>query len=719
MACSKNLDPCYFDSEKRRADTKLVRVNAERKRRLKFSGVSDSLDNLVTHAVTTTLIPAARVCHAQHLLTPFSQNIHLFQPTTASIPLRPWTQLTNQQHGRPTWWRFWRSPSQALQAKPCQPERGESACRPGQGRQDRWDDGRVTSKVRGPTVSRSSKFQDSSSTCRGKAGLRRVSPRVSSLSLSFHAKRTLIWCDRYCEKKLGKTDLTDADIWNVETITERTCDLFFCMAEYATSTFGGKPEAGVLQQQKYGMYWWIIRFIPGFSTIYQTWDSMTTAAINRAALDTNFTSEFLPKNKLTDAELELFWQEIPKFPSDRETWLQNYIAWLMVYTTASRPGSFTVTRGYGKNDVLPNGTFRTEAETMRWSDITFTRHQNVAGLAVRVTFRYLKAHKTPEFGNPVDARRTFTLMPLISDHYEFDLGLLLVALAYSRGLFPNYPNVASLFQGTRRLVEKDPKVDGQAVFVASNEAGTLEADVPMHTLSLNLQLRKLCDAVALLGRNTMHCFRRAAITKMRRDEGTETPTNLAARDAADTRTIYAYDDKSLGNYDIVNKAMDVSSMDRNTIREMFSQVNTARIQLPEDLTSRIPGLQDKLNAEADARAKNDDENVEQDRDNDDEAAADMTRAEPSQWDQLPDEVILQPGQTVEEGGATHKGRVQLVERFVALVSINTTTNTHSVSKLIYSAAIRADIRSSLHSLQARPHRVVRAEEADLDAGEPR
>ena len=48
---------------------------------------------------------------------------------------------------------------------------------------------------------------------------------------------------------------TEGQIWNLDTIIERTKDVIFTYASVAQGQIGDKPKAGVLFQLKDGIYW--------------------------------------------------------------------------------------------------------------------------------------------------------------------------------------------------------------------------------------------------------------------------------------------------------------------------------------------------------------------------------------------------------------------------------------------------------------------------------
>jgi hypothetical protein len=67
------------------------------------------------------------------------------------------------------------------------------------------------------------------------------------------------------------------------------------------------------------------------------------AAIHKAALLEGFETGWREKNNLTDAELDLFWDQLNKKTMvNVENWKQHYVAWAFVWVTLSRPGSLTV-----------------------------------------------------------------------------------------------------------------------------------------------------------------------------------------------------------------------------------------------------------------------------------------------------------------------------------------------------------------------------------------
>ncbi len=412
--------------------------------------------------------------------------------------------------------------------------------------------------------------------------------------------------------KLGSENLSAKEMWNKETICERTWECLFRMAKYARGQSTEKPKAGVLYQQKEGMYWWIIRLIPDFISIYSYWHHISNAAIQKAALQYGFEKSFRPKHDLTGAELSLFWDQIPRFRVGLDNWKQHYAAWVTVWITSVRPGSLTTCVGYEKDSLLgDNKSRRAEDETLRWSDMQFFR-LNDGGIGCKIQFRFIKGARDPYSRKVVHGTRRFTILPLNGDQYHLDLALLMTALAYSRGLFANVASPEDLFSGTLVNIAKDPRIDQQAVFVASDQSNTLLQNQPMHEKHLTPKLQEMCTAVGLLQRNTMYSLRRTAITESRRKHGTEHAQDLAfhARGGA---SIYAYDDLAYQDFDIANDRNNLDGMSRTQIREMFSQAATSRIDITDDALMGFgdseANLQKKFNTESMRRARTDPTNI--------------------------------------------------------------------------------------------------------------
>ena len=312
-------------------------------------------------------------------------------------------------------------------------------------------------------------------------------------------------------------------------------------------------------------------------------------------------------------ELDLFWKHIAeKFETGLENWKQHYVAWMLVFITSVRPGSFTTCPGYEQGAFLADGkTQRTQDETLRWSDVDFFRVEG-GGIGFKINFQYVKGARNPHTRKPIPGNRIFTILPLNSDDYHFDLALLMTALAYSRGLFANVDSPEQLFAGTLAKVPKIADIDRQAVFLASNQAQTLE-DRPLHERKLTPKLQEMCNAVGLLQRNTMYSLRRTAITESRRKHGTEHAQDIAFHARGGT-SIYSYDDTAFQDFDIANDRLDLDGLSRQELRQMFSQAATSRMtdlaQPLAEVGDASTSLPDKLNIESMRRAREDELNIE-------------------------------------------------------------------------------------------------------------
>ncbi|EMC98256.1 hypothetical protein BAUCODRAFT_23062 [Baudoinia panamericana UAMH 10762] len=400
----------------------------------------------------------------------------------------------------------------------------------------------------------------------------------------------------YCEQVLGRDGLAPTEMYNKETIIERTYETIMLLAVTAEGKIGAKPKAGVLYQYKEALY-----------CIFVQWHNMANAAVHKAAITHGFETEWREKTKLTVEELELFWNQISKFTTGRENWKQHYTIWILVFMTAVRPGSLTVCYGYEKGTLLAVGgnVTRESDETLRWSDIEFFRAPG--GLGLKIMFRYLKGYRDPQRKKQmVSGKRTFTFLPINSSRYFLDLTLLLTGLAFSRGLF-KYESLEALYGGQEKVLELDEEVKKQAVFVASGQDTKLQVDKALHESGLNPKLQEMCEAVGLFQRNTMYSLRRTAITEVRRKHGTEMAQELAVH-IPGGKSLYAYDDETLQDIDLANDRLNLQTMTRAEIRRMFSQSNMARVKFDDSIMLTGPSaqsLQESLRAESIRRARAD------------------------------------------------------------------------------------------------------------------
>ena len=222
------------------------------------------------------------------------------------------------------------------------------------------------------------------------------------------------------------------------------------------------------------------------------------AAIHKVALEEDFETGWREENYLTDAELNLFWDQLSKKPmANVENWKQHFVAWLLVWVTSSRPSSFTPAYGYEAGSSVATGIYRNMADTLRWRDLSFVRvpESEGDGNAVKEIWRHQKGFRVPHKQQQTSGNQKFNIMPLKDNTYRLDLALLLVFLAFSRGLF-HYETLYELFNGTELNIQQVDEVADRAVFLTSNQSGTLNPTEPMHEKAPNAKLREMCDLVA-------------------------------------------------------------------------------------------------------------------------------------------------------------------------------------------------------------------------------
>ncbi|KAF2733772.1 hypothetical protein EJ04DRAFT_553107 [Polyplosphaeria fusca] len=138
------------------------------------------------------------------------------------------------------------------------------------------------------------------------------------------------------------------DAWNIATVIPWSKQYLTGLIAISKDKLGDKPMAGVLWAGKDDLYWWTVRFIDGFSAIFQDWQSQLESHIHYIAIQEQLPSHHREKNNLTDAELGLFFQEVMRTTHGVLNIKQHYVAWVLAYITGARPGSFTVSHGYKK-----------------------------------------------------------------------------------------------------------------------------------------------------------------------------------------------------------------------------------------------------------------------------------------------------------------------------------------------------------------------------------
>jgi hypothetical protein len=246
------------------------------------------------------------------------------------------------------------------------------------------------------------------------------------------------------------------DIWNSATIIERTKQFLGGLAVTSNGLFTTKIKASSLWIAKHCVYWWAVRFIPDFSTVYHDWHARTVEHVHYIATKEGLSTEFHEKHNLTDVELALIFQHIMQIEYGVDNMKQHFVAMMLAWTTSARPGTFTVSKGYGQGvETGIADIVRKAAQTLYWKDVDFRRLDD-GTIAARVTLRYHKGYRNPHAEETlVDSSRKFTFMPTVGTRYEFDLSLLLVGLAWNRGLFSAYDSLAEIINGEDAVLKLD------------------------------------------------------------------------------------------------------------------------------------------------------------------------------------------------------------------------------------------------------------------------
>jgi hypothetical protein len=226
-----------------------------------------------------------------------------------------------------------------------------------------------------------------------------------------------------------------------------------------------KVKIGTLYDLKAAIQWWAIVLIPGFSVIADVFHTRVSRHIHMTAADLKLPTEVRAKNILTDSELELFFAQIMRETQRVASWKQTYVACVLAYITAARPGSFLVTKGYSQGAPMGGaggvGLHRAESHTLRWKDIEWIRELN--GIAANITFRFAKGHQDRYHKTYINSKRDMFLAPKCARLF-LDLSLLLFGLAVERGLF--IEPLDQLLNGNDFYPKLDRAIGEQAVFAA-------------------------------------------------------------------------------------------------------------------------------------------------------------------------------------------------------------------------------------------------------------
>ncbi|KAF2002156.1 hypothetical protein P154DRAFT_574468 [Amniculicola lignicola CBS 123094] len=379
------------------------------------------------------------------------------------------------------------------------------------------------------------------------------------------------------------------DIWNKDRFVSLTKQFIQGIALTAKGKFGDKIKAATLWGYKHAIYWWACALVKDFHLIWQSWHEEVSRHIHMIAVHESLSTQSWKKVNLSDVELVIIFKFIMEQQHGVANYKQHWAAMLLVWLTAARPGTIVVGEGYQKGASLgrPDKT-RPVDETLRWSDVDFIHM--MGGIAVRITFRYNKGYRNPhQEGAPVSANvsRTFLFLPSRGERLEFDLPIILFGIAYERGRFRRTIEEILGTPPSEVFLEKVPDVNSQAVFVASNQAGTLDPSQPMRLAALNPKLKQICASIGLLERNTYYSLRRTAIIEVRRRHGTEAAKDLAFHKPS-ANSLFFYDNVGFGDVDMQQMRLGgPEGMSREEVRKFFSQANVSRYTGEESLTHSI------------------------------------------------------------------------------------------------------------------------------------
>lgn len=187
------------------------------------------------------------------------------------------------------------------------------------------------------------------------------------------------------------------EIWDTATFIERSKAYIGTIPQFVKGRFRN-ITALPQRHAKNALHWLALRHVPNFASISSQWSSELTAYIHFIAkqFDDLQPSRY-DRHKLTDSELSLFYEAIiENADEDIDNTKQHFVAWLLAYFTAVRPGSMTVCNDYGKGarfGSIDNGKERPADETLRWSDLKWVRYPR--GIGVNITFRFLKSQRDP------------------------------------------------------------------------------------------------------------------------------------------------------------------------------------------------------------------------------------------------------------------------------------------------------------------------------------
>lgn len=452
--------------------------------------------------------------------------------------------------------------------------------------------------------------------------------------------------EEFVKARERNPNMRTREIWNKKTIITFSCELIHTLAEGLDTghiSSGKKTNVGVLHSLKYGMTWWLVRFIPHFDNLFSHWQQTIDSAIHKAALDHNFQTEFREGIELTDAELTLFWKRLERTETGTDNSKQHFCIYLLVWITAARPGSFTVCDGYERGSTTATGVIRQTDETLRWEDLEFFRFENA--IAFKITFKFRKGHRDPHRAGAIDAKRTFTVLPVNGDRYHLDLAMVMTSMAFSRGVF-KCSTVEELYSCKEKFIPRNEDMNSAPVFLKADNAGMLVDGVPMHEREINPKLQETCSRIGLYARHTIHSFRGTSIIEEHRED-------LLGE------AFHSYDHLVLEDYDISNLRNKKGKMDRSDLKQLFSQAHIRRFG-PEDTTT------DEVASQVMDDSISDEQRHEEHEDH--------GRNAPSNWRQLDSTnhdtiVIQQVGQMEGEEPPTQIGRINFHKNFLGMASM--------------------------------------------------
>ncbi|KAI4657307.1 uncharacterized protein J4E79_007379 [Alternaria viburni] len=347
------------------------------------------------------------------------------------------------------------------------------------------------------------------------------------------------------------------------------------------------------------LQFWIDTYTHNFRSIETDYHSRVSGHIHMVAVEQGILTRSRERNELGELELGLMYARVMTLQDSVLQTKQHYIAWVVAYITAARPGSITVSKGYQQgaprggamSDSIPT---RTEAHTLQWSDVKFERfEQNYSCL---VTFRFNKGHQDPHRQSSRDGSREFFSAPK-QERLQLDIGALLFAEAYTRGLFVHplddlLTNAAIRFPVTRGEVAR------QAVFVVANTKGQLIPDQEMRQVALNKHLQDFSLAVGILCYFSMYSFRRQAAQEAKSEYSSEDAMALLGHRASNPDTLRHYDKHGFDRRDMTSFRLGGVQLEDASIRKFFSPSNRL---WTKDASSGVPGR--SLKQEVHARVR--------------------------------------------------------------------------------------------------------------------